>query len=162
MLGPGCIQNPKHTFWVMQSRLAPTANFVDLSPINGEPIIVNRSKLFSVMKRVIGISEILGTTATLDGTCEVCASADANYDDSAGRLIVRLDSFLRTTNLQAGEKRVPAKWLPKRKTVTETIAFDETAEAARNISITGFGKCARKRPHCTARNFNRFPLADMA
>ena len=63
----------------------------------------------------------------------MCASADATYDDGAGSLVVRLESFLRTTNLRASEKRVPASWLPKAETVTESVDPGETREAARNI-----------------------------
>ena len=85
------------------------------------------------MKRVIDTSEIIGTVDTPDGACEVCASADATYDDGAGSLVVRLESFLRTTNLRASEKRVPASWLPKAETVTESVDPGETREAARNI-----------------------------
>jgi hypothetical protein len=85
------------------------------------------------MKRVLDTSEVLGKVDTPDGTCEVCASADANYDDTAGRLVVRLESFLRTTDLRSREKHVPAHWLPKPETITESVASDETTEAARNI-----------------------------
>jgi len=89
--------------------------------------------LFLEMKRVIDTSEVLGTVDTPDGACEVCAAADANYDQTAGRLVVRLESFLRLTNLRAKEKHVPANWLPKPETVTESVAADETGDAARNI-----------------------------
>jgi hypothetical protein len=85
------------------------------------------------MKRIIDTSEVLGTVETPDGTCEVCVSADANYDDEAGRLIVRLESFLRTTTLRAKEKRVSAIWLPKPETVTESVGPDDTVELAREI-----------------------------
>jgi hypothetical protein len=85
------------------------------------------------MKRVIDTSEVLGTLETPDGTCELCASADASYDDGAGRLIVRLESFLRTTTLRAKEKRVAANWLPKPETVTESTGPDDTVELARDI-----------------------------
>ncbi len=57
------------------------------------------------MKRVIDTSEVLGTVETPEGTCEVGASADANYDETAAHLVVRLDAFLRTTDLRAKQKR---------------------------------------------------------
>ena len=85
------------------------------------------------MKRVIDTSEIIGTVDTPDGACEVCASAAATYDDGAGRLVVRLETFLRTTNLRAKEKHVAANWLPKAETVTASVDPGETTEAARNI-----------------------------
>lgn len=85
------------------------------------------------MKHVIDTNEVLGTVELATGTCEVCASADANYDESAGRLVVALNSFLRTTDLRAKEKRLSADWLPKPETVTESAGPDETVEVARDI-----------------------------
>ena len=63
----------------------------------------------------------------------MCASADATYDDGAGRLVVCLESFLRSTSLRAKEKHVAASWLPKAETVTESVDPGETTEAARSI-----------------------------
>jgi len=85
------------------------------------------------MKRVIDTNEVLGTVELATGACEVCASADASYDESAGRLVVALNSFLRTTDLRAKEQRLSADWLPKPATVTESVGPDETVEAARDI-----------------------------
>jgi hypothetical protein len=85
------------------------------------------------MKRVIDTSEILGRLETRDGPCELCASADASYDESAARLEVRLDSFLRTTDIRTPEKRLSAEWLPKPETVTEGVGPGETIEVARDV-----------------------------
>ena len=85
------------------------------------------------MKRIINTSEILGTVDTPDGVCEVCASAEANYDDLAGLLTVQLDSFLRTTDIRAGERYVFADWLPGSETITEPVKPDETIETAHDI-----------------------------
>ena len=92
------------------------------------------------MKRVIDTSEVVGTVATAEGAREVCASADANYDEEAGRLVVQLDAFLRTTDLCAKEKRFEADWLPKPQTVRERVGSDETSEMARDI----FSRWVRK------------------
>ena len=85
------------------------------------------------MKKVIDTSEIIGTVDTHEGACEVCATADATYDDGEGRLVVHLESFLRTTTLRAREKHIPATWLPTAETITESVDPSETREAARNI-----------------------------
>jgi len=86
------------------------------------------------MTRVIDTSEVLGTVDTpAHGTCEVCVSAVATYDDAAERMEVKLESFLRTTNLLAKEKHITAAWLPKGETVTESVGPDETVEAAREM-----------------------------
>lgn len=63
----------------------------------------------------------------------MCASAEAKYDEEATRLVVKLDAFLRTTDLLAKEKRLPAEWLPKPETVRESVGPDETVEMARDI-----------------------------
>ena len=92
------------------------------------------------MKRVIAISEALGTVDTADGSCEVCASSDAGYDETNGRLIVTLDAFLRTTSLRAKEKQFRTDWLPKPEIVTERVEQGEAGEVARDI----FHRWARK------------------
>ncbi len=92
------------------------------------------------MKRVIDTTEVLGTVEARPGTCEVCASADASYDERAKRLVVRLDAFLRTTDLRTKEKRVRAAWLPKPETVRERVGPEETVDLAREI----FQRWARK------------------
>jgi hypothetical protein len=85
------------------------------------------------MKRIIDTSEVLGAVDESDGTYEVCVSADANYDDTAGRLVVQLESFLRTTDLRSKEKHLSANWLPKSETITESVPPSEASEVARNI-----------------------------
>ena len=85
------------------------------------------------MKRVIDTSEVLGTVDLPSGTCELCAAAEANYDEEKNRLVVRLNSFLRTTDLRSKEKRLSANWLPKPETVTESVGSEETLEVARDI-----------------------------
>ncbi len=84
--------------------------------------------LHQEMKRVIDTSEVLGTVDMPEGTCEVCVSANADYDEAAARLVVRLDAFLRTTNLRAKEKRFSTEWLPRSETIRESVGPDETVE----------------------------------
>ena len=85
------------------------------------------------MKRVTDTIEVLGTVESPQGSCEVCASADAQYDEDASRLVAKLDAFLRTTDLLTKEKRFRAEWLPKSETVREAVGPDETVEMARDI-----------------------------
>ena len=85
------------------------------------------------MKRVIDTSEVLGTVELPEGTCEVCASADAGYDESAGRLVVNLDAFLRRTDLRKKERRLSANWLPQKETITESLNRDECHPVAVDI-----------------------------
>jgi hypothetical protein len=85
------------------------------------------------MKRVIDTSETLGVVETPDGPREVCASADAWFDEAAKQLVVKLDAFLRNTDLVTRERHFAAAWLPKPQTIRESIGPDETIEAAREI-----------------------------
>lgn len=92
------------------------------------------------MKRISDIIEVVGPLETARGSCEVCASAEANYDEDAARLIVTLDAFLRTTDLLKKEERFQPGWLPPRETVRENVGPEETVELAREI----FGRWVRK------------------
>lgn len=68
-----------------------------------------------------------------EGLCEVCAAADANYDEDAACLIVKLNAYLRTTDLLAKEKSFSAGWLPKPETLRESVGPEETVDLARDI-----------------------------
>jgi len=92
------------------------------------------------MKRVLETSEALGMVNTPAGPRELCASAVASYDESAGSLAVKLEAFLRNTDLVKKEKRFPADWLPQPETVREQVGIGETVELTREI----FQRWARK------------------
>jgi hypothetical protein len=85
------------------------------------------------MKRIIDTSEVLGTVEVPQGACELYASADASFDEAAGRLVVKLEAFLRPTDLLAKERHFRADWLPENETVTESVGLDECREMAREI-----------------------------
>lgn len=92
------------------------------------------------MNHILDTSEVLGTVATPGGTSEVCVSAEGGFDESKGRLVVRLEAFLRPTDLLARERHFRADWLPENETVTEVVDLDECRETAREI----FHRWARK------------------
>jgi len=85
------------------------------------------------MKRIIDTSEALGTVEAPEGLCELCVSAEAGFDEEAGRLLVKLEAFLRPTDLLVKERHFRADWLPKNETVTESVAREECHEVAREI-----------------------------
>lgn len=85
------------------------------------------------MKRVIDTSEVLGTVETSEGTAEVCASANASFDEGKGRMTLELEAFLRPADLVAKERHFRADWLPPNETVSESVARDECHEVAREI-----------------------------
>ena len=85
------------------------------------------------MKRIIDTSEVLGTVELPEGLYELCASAEASFDESAVRLVLKLDAFLRPSDLLVKERHFRADWLPKNETVTESVAREECHEMAREI-----------------------------
>ena len=85
------------------------------------------------MKRVLSTSEILGTVEAPAGVLEVCASAEANYDEQQHRLLIDLDARLRTTDIRKKEQQLSATWLPKPERVIESVDYDETSALARDV-----------------------------
>jgi hypothetical protein len=98
------------------------------------------------MKRVIDTTETLGPVATPEGGLEVCAAADARYDEDSAQLQVKLNAFLRSTDLRAKEQQFVADWLPKPETVVESVGPDETAEVARDVFRRWVRKVREARP----------------
>ena len=60
-------------------------------------------------------------------------SADAGFDEAAGRLVVRLEAFLRPAGLLVKERHFRAGWLPANETVTESVAREECHDVTRPI-----------------------------
>jgi len=85
------------------------------------------------MKRIIDTSEVLGTVETPEGVCELCASADAGFDEETGRLVMTLEAFLRPAGLLVKERHFRAAWLPENQTVRESVEREECHELAREI-----------------------------
>jgi hypothetical protein len=85
------------------------------------------------MKRVINMSEALGTVEVPEGSCELCASADVSFDEAVGRLVAKLEAFLRPTGLLVKEKHFRADWLPENETVAEAVEREDCREVSREI-----------------------------
>lgn len=85
------------------------------------------------MKHIIDRSEVLGTVVVSEGRAEVCAEAVAEYEESKGRLVVKLTAFLRKTDLIHPEQKWKAAWLPEDQTVTECAAPEECHDMATDI-----------------------------
>ena len=85
------------------------------------------------MKQVIEINEVVETIELAEGTCEVCASASAHFDEATPRLVVDLDCFLRTTDLRSPERQFGAGWLPKKESLKESAGLDEAVDLTKDI-----------------------------
>ena len=85
------------------------------------------------MARVIDISEIVGTFGWDGATAEVCATATAGFEDEAGVLEIKLDSFVRPVDLRVHETHETAPWLPRTQTITEHVSREEAGPVAREV-----------------------------
>lgn len=99
------------------------------------------------MKRVLDTIEALGTVNAPDGVCELCASANAGYDEEAGKLQVQLDAFLRPVDVRVKERHFRAEWLPGNETVTEPVGREESGDVAREIFHRWVRKVREAAPH---------------
>lgn len=61
--------------------------------------------------------EIVGTFGLGVRIYDVCATAEAEYDDSNGKLVIVLDRSLRLKDIAAPETYLETDWLPKRNRV---------------------------------------------
>ena len=59
--------------------------------------------------------------------------AEANFDETACRLVVKLEAFLRPSGLLVKERHFRADWLPPNETITESVGREECHELAREI-----------------------------
>jgi hypothetical protein len=79
----------------------------------------------------MSINEILGTIH--DGTVQVCATADAEYDHAAQRVSVALNAFTRLASIPGGGAHLPQPWLPATARVTEHLPHSEVDEFVRDV-----------------------------
>jgi len=85
------------------------------------------------MKTVISISEVVETVSDWRGQWEVCASADANFDEAESVLVVQLDSFARPVETKSEPEISEPEWLPRREIVREHVSLGEAVEVAKDI-----------------------------
>ena len=83
------------------------------------------------MQSAISISEILGTIH--DGTVEVCASADAEYDPAEEKVAVALAAFTRRISTTGHGEHVPQSWLPHDDRVTEHLPREDAGIFAKEV-----------------------------
>ena len=93
------------------------------------------------------ISEIIETLGEGDGETEVCATAETQYNPSAQKISVALDTFARIVSVSGDGERVPKPWLPPAEHVTEHLAPDETAAFAKDVFQSWVKKVRAAAPH---------------
>ena len=98
------------------------------------------------MKRIISTSEIIGLFTRDDQEFEVCATAEADFDDESSQLFLELDSFIRPVDIRSRENRLPAGWLPKKQGLRESVSQDEAVALAKEIFHRWVGKVRQAVP----------------
>ncbi|MBI3849966.1 MAG: hypothetical protein HY298_06700 [Verrucomicrobia bacterium] len=100
----------------------------------------------SQMKRIISTSEIIGSFTRNDREFEVCASAEADFDEARSQLRLELDSFIRPVDIRSKEKHLVADWLPKKESLQESVSQAEAVELAKEIFHRWVGKVRQSVP----------------
>ena len=98
------------------------------------------------MKRIFSSSEIIGSFTRSEREFEVCATAEANFDDGGSKLMLDLDSFIRPVDFRSKEKHLPADWLPKKQSLEESVSQDEAVALAKEIFHRWVGKVRQSVP----------------
>ncbi len=83
------------------------------------------------MENAISISEILGTIN--DGSVEICASAEANYDAGEQMVPVSLDAFARRVIPVGDGHHLSEPWLPRPERVTEHLPREEALSFTKDV-----------------------------
>ena len=92
----------------------------------------------------MSINEILGTIR--DGNVQVCATANADYDDAAEKISIAQDAFARDPAVGGGE-HLPKSWLPKSERVSEHLPHDEADEFVKDVFHSWVKKVRASIPH---------------
>ena len=85
------------------------------------------------MKNILSISEVLQDLDLEDEPKELCAAAEADYDDGKSTLVIKLDAFVRQVHHAGPDVCSRPDWLPKAETLCEGVSWEEATELARDI-----------------------------
>lgn len=66
---------------------------------------------------------------------QICAKADAAYDQAKGRIFISLDASARLVPPQTHEPLTPPAWLPAPEHVTEDLPRDQAADFAKAVFL---------------------------
>ena len=85
------------------------------------------------MRKVLSTSEIVRNLDLEVEPKELCAAAEADYDDGKSTLVIVLDAFVRQVHHAGPDVCTRPEWLPKSETLREGVAPDEASDMARDI-----------------------------
>jgi hypothetical protein len=93
----------------------------------------------------MSVTEILGTIR--DGSLQVCASAEGEYDHAAEKISVALDAFTRRASASEDGAHIPQPWLPRGETVREHLPRSEADEFVKDVFHRWVEKVRASVPH---------------
>jgi hypothetical protein len=85
------------------------------------------------MRKVLSTSEIVQDLDLEVEPKELCATAEADYDDRQSTLFVKLDAFVRQVHHDGPDVCSRPNWLPKPETIHEGVGPEEASDLARDI-----------------------------
>jgi hypothetical protein len=85
------------------------------------------------MRTVLSTSEIVQDLDLEVEPKELCAAAEADYDDRKSTLVIKLDAFVRQVHHARPDVCSRPDWLPKPETLREGVGPDEASDLARDI-----------------------------
>ena len=95
----------------------------------------------------MSIDEILGTIE--DGNLHVCATANAEYDQAAGKVSVTLEAFTRRASAAGDGAHLPQSWLPPGERVSEHLPREEADDFVKDVFHSWVKKVRASVPSAT-------------
>ena len=95
----------------------------------------------------MSISEIIETFGEGEGETEVCATATTQYESSAQKVSVELDSFVRCVFASGNREHQTPPWLPPAENVPEHLAPEEAEAFTKDVFHSWVRKVRATIPH---------------
>jgi hypothetical protein len=85
------------------------------------------------MRKILSTAEIVQDLNLEVEPKELCATAEADYDETKSTLVIKLDSFVRQVRHAGPDVCTHPDWLPKAEILREGVGSDEASDLARDI-----------------------------
>jgi hypothetical protein len=84
------------------------------------------------MRRILSTSEVIQDLKLAAEPKELCAAAEADYDDQESTLVIKLDAFVRQVHHARPDVCSRPDWLPRPEAL-RGVGPDEASDMARDI-----------------------------
>jgi hypothetical protein len=84
-------------------------------------------------RNVLDTVRIIETREIGHDSYEICATAQARYEEASSEMQVDLDSFVRRFEIRGKDQIVRPPWLPRRDSVKSHVHLSEAPDAAKEI-----------------------------